>query len=298
MKTAVSGGTRARTGTDDAYFEPTRSKQQASFRALRRALDLSLATGSHGLSLMGSGDWNDGMNRLVIRARRERMVDVVSDCHAFRIRNCGTGAGRKRARHPLARAHYPTESCGGSEGWTGRGTGAPISMMHAPGFCRNAECRIDSIAQSWGVISGAAGAERAQRAMNSVQEYLVRYGDLVLLFTPLSTRRAGSGLYQELSPGVRENGGQYTHAAIWSVIAFAMLGEGDEAAELLRILNPIKRTATRTGVYAIRSNRMCWRRISMLSHLTYDEVDGPVHGAAGWFYRAGMEWILGYRSVR
>ena len=89
--------------------------------------------------------------------------------------------------------------------------------------------------------------------MNSVQEFLVRYGDLVLLFTPpFDKTEQDPGYIKSYPPGVRENGGQYTHAAIWSVIAFAMLGEGDEAAELLRILNPINRTSTRTGVYAYK----------------------------------------------
>jgi cyclic beta-1,2-glucan synthetase len=183
-----------------------------------------------------------------------------------------------------------------AEGWDGAwyrrayfDDGTPL------GSAANVECRIDSIAQSWGVISGAAGAERAQRAMNSVQEYLVRYGDLVLLFTPPFDKTGQDpGYIKSYPPGVRENGGQYTHAAIWSVIAFAMLGEGDEAEELLRILNPINRTATRTGVYAYKVEPYV---------LAADIYAEPPHvrrggwtwytGAAGWFYRAGMEWILG-----
>jgi cyclic beta-1,2-glucan synthetase len=184
-----------------------------------------------------------------------------------------------------------------AEGWDGAwyrrayfDDGTPL------GSATNAECRIDSIAQSWGVISGAAETERAQRAMNSVREYLVRYGDdLVLLFTPpFDKTERDPGYIKSYPPGVRENGGQYTHAAIWSVIAFAMLGEGDQAAELLRMLNPINRTATRTGVYAYKVEPYV---------LAADIYAEPPHtrrggwtwytGAAGWYYRAGLESILG-----
>ncbi len=164
------------------------------------------------------------------------------------------------------------------------------------GSAANAECRIDSIAQSWGVISDAANDERARRAMNSVREYLVRYGDdLVLLFTPpFDKTERNPGYIKSYPPGVRENGGQYTHAAIWSAIAYAMLGEGDQAAELLRMLNPINRTATRTGVYAYKVEPYV---------LAADIYAEPPHvrrggwtwytGSAGWFYRAGVESSLG-----
>ncbi|MGZ4956634.1 MAG: GH36-type glycosyl hydrolase domain-containing protein, partial [Methylobacter sp.] len=154
----------------------------------------------------------------------------------------------------------------------------------------------DSIAQSWAVISGGAETERAQRGMNSVQEYLVRYGDdLMLLFTPpFNKTERDPGYIKSYPPGVRENGGQYTHAAVWSVIAYAMLGEGDQAAELLRMLNPIKRSSTRTGIYAYKVEPY------VLSADIYSE--GPharrggwtwYTGAAGWYYRAGLEWVLG-----
>jgi len=283
---------------DDAYFEPTRSKQQASlFEHCARALDLSLATGSHGLSLMGSGDWNDGMNRVGNQGKGESvwltwfLIATLSE-FATVAQARGENERAIRWREHTTQLKAAVEAEGWDGAWYRRAyfdDGTPL------GSAANAECRIDSIAQSWGVISGAAGAERAQRAMNSVQEYLVRYGDLVLLFTPpFDKTEQDPGYIKSYPPGVRENGGQYTHAAIWSVIAFAMLGEGDEAAELLRILNPIKRTATRTGVYAYKVEPYV---------LAADIYAEPPHvrrggwtwytGAAGWFYRAGMEWILG-----
>ena len=283
---------------DDAYFEPTRSKQQASlFEHCARALDLSLATGSHGLSLMGSGDWNDGMNRVGNQGKGESvwltwfLIATLSE-FATVAQARGENERAIRWREHTTQLKAAVEAEGWDGAWYRRAyfdDGTPL------GSAANAECRIDSIAQSWGVISGAAGAERAQRAMNSVQEYLVRYGDLVLLFTPPFDKTEQDPAYiKSYPPGVRENGGQYTHAAIWYVIAFAMLGEGDEAAELLRILNPIKRTATRTGVYAYKVEPYV---------LAADIYAEPPHvrrggwtwytGAAGWFYRAGMEWILG-----
>jgi len=129
-----------------------------------------------------------------------------------------------------------------------------------------------------------------------VREYLIRDGDdLVLLFTPpFDKTERDPGYIKSYPPGVRENGGQYTHAAVWSVIAYAMLGEGEQAVDLLRMLNPINRTATRTGVYSYKVEPYV---------LAADIYSAPPHarrggwtwytGASSWFYRAGMEWVLG-----
>lgn len=283
---------------DDAYFEPVQSARQATlFEHCALALDLSLETGSHGLPLMGSGDWNDGMNRVGNQGRGESVwlawfliATLPEFAGVAETRGENERAMRWRKHAAQLKAAVETEGWDGA--WYRRAyfdDGSPL------GSAANVECRIDSIAQSWGVISGAAETERAQRAMKSVQEYLVRYGDLVLLFTPpFDKTDRDPGYIKSYPPGVRENGGQYTHAAIWSVIAFAMLGEGDEAVELLRILNPINRTATRTGVYAYKVEPYV---------LAADIYAEPPHvrrggwtwytGASGWFYRAGMEWILG-----
>ena len=284
---------------DDAYFEPSQSTQQATlFEHCARALDLSLATGRHGLPLMGSGDWNDGMNRVGFEGQGESvwlawflLVTLSEFASVAEARGDYERANRWREHDIRLKAAVEAEGWDGA--WYRRAyfdDGSPL------GSAANAECRIDSIAQSWGVISSAAESGRAQRAMNSVREYLVRYGDdLVLLFTPPFDRtERDPGYIKSYPPGVRENGGQYTHAAIWSVIAYAMLGDGDQAADLLRMLNPIKRTATRTGVYAYKVEPYV---------LAADIYAEPPHvrrggwtwytGAAGWFYRAGLEWILG-----
>ena len=284
---------------DDAYFHPTESLQQASlFEHCARALDLSLSIGSHGLPLMGSGDWNDGMNRVAHLGQGESVWlawFLIATLSEFAV-IAETRGETERANRWLGHAKQlklAVEAEGWDGGWYRRAyfdDGTPL------GSAINAECRIDSIAQSWGVMSGAADTERALRAMNSVKEYLVRYGDdLVLLFTtPFDKTERDPGYIKSYPPGVRENGGQYTHAAIWSVMAYAMLGEGDQALELLRMLNPIKRTASRTGVYAYKVEPY------VLAADIYAESPHARRGgwtwytgAAGWFYRAGLESILG-----
>ena len=286
---------------DDAYFEPTRSLQQVSlFEHCARALDISLKIGSHGLPLMGSGDWNDGMNRVGNQGKGESvwmawfLIATLSEfatvAEAYRDKE---RAIRWREHATKLKAAVEAEAWDGA--WYRR---AYFDDGTALGSATNTECRIDSIAQSWSVISGAADTERAKRAMNSVREYLVRYGDdLILLLTPpFDKTERDPGYIKSYPPGIRENGGQYTHAAIWAVIAYAMLGEGDQAAELLHMLNPINRTATRTGVYAYKVEPYV---------LAADIYAEPPHtrrggwtwytGASGWYYRAGLEWILGLK---
>ncbi len=286
---------------EDAYFEPNQSIQEATlYEHCVRALDYSLTTGAHGLPLIGSGDWNDGMNRVGREGRGESIwlawfLIATLDEFAKLAEARGEQQTANRWRDHISKLKIAVEAEGWDGAWYRRAyfdDGTPL------GSAINAECRIDSIAQSWAVISGAADSERAQRAMHSVREYLVRLGDdLMLLFTPpFDKTERDPGYIKGYPPGVRENGGQYTHAAIWSVIAFAMLGEGDQAVELLRMLNPIKRTSTRTGLYAYKVEPYV---------LAADIYSEPPHvrrggwtwytGAAGWFYRAGVETILGFQ---
>ncbi|QWF72396.1 phosphorylase [Methylomonas paludis] len=284
---------------EDAYFLPTVSVEHAGlYEHCRRAIDLSLSTGRHGLPLIGSGDWNDGMNRVGREGQGESIWlawFLIATLKQFipLAESHGDHASAERWQQHITQLKLAVEAEGWDGAWYRRAyfdDGSPL------GSAANAECRIDSIAQSWAVISGAADGERAERAMQSVKEYLVRYGDdLVLLFTPpFDKTERDPGYIKSYPPGVRENGGQYTHAAIWSVIAYAMLGEGDQAEELLRLLNPIKRTSSRTGVYAYKVEPYV---------LAADIYSEPPHvrrggwtwytGAAGWFYRAGLESILG-----
>jgi cyclic beta-1,2-glucan synthetase len=163
---------------------------------------------------------------------------------------------------------------------------------------QNDECRIDSIVQSWSVISGAAESYRAQRAMTAVEEYLIRRGDgLVILFTPPFDRgKLDPGYIKGYVPGVRENGGQYTHAALWTLIAFAILGDGERAGELFSLLNPVNHSSTRAGLH----------KYKVEPYVAVGDVYAvPPHtgrggwtwytGSAGWMYRAGLESILGFK---
>lgn len=166
------------------------------------------------------------------------------------------------------------------------------------GSVQNDECRIDSIVQSWSVISGGAESYRAVRAMAAVEEYLIRRGDgLVILFTPpFDKGKLDPGYIKGYVPGVRENGGQYTHAALWTLIAFAILGDGERAGELFSLLNPVNHSSTRAGLH----------KYKVEPYVAVGDVYAvPPHtgrggwtwytGSAGWMYRAGLESILGFK---
>jgi cyclic beta-1,2-glucan synthetase len=285
----------------DAYFQPERSAESASlFEHCARAIDRSLAVGSHGLPLIGSGDWNDGMNRVGHEGRGES-VWLAWFLHTVLAAFAPLAEGRgDRRRAERWRAHMKSlrralERDGWDGDWYRRAffdDGTPL------GSAINAECRIDSIAQSWSVLSGAANPVHARRAMAAVEEYLIRRGDgLVLLFTPpFDHSDVDPGYVKGYVPGIRENGGQYTHGGIWSVLAFAALGEGDKAGELFSILNPINHASTRAGVhrYKVEPYVMAADIYAEPSHVGRGGWTWYT-GSAGWMYQAGVESILGFR---
>ena len=168
------------------------------------------------------------------------------------------------------------------------------------GSVLGSECRIDSIAQSWAVLSSAADPARSLRAMASVEEYLVRReDDLVLLFTPPFDRTPlDPGYIKGYPPGIRENGGQYTHAAIWTAMAFAQLGDGDKAAEILAMLNPIQRSSTRAALhrYKVEPYVVCADVYAEPQHVGRGGWTWYT-GSAGWMYRAALESILGFHVI-
>jgi cyclic beta-1,2-glucan synthetase len=285
----------------EAYFEPTVSTERASlFEHGARAIDRSLAVGAHGLPLMGSGDWNDGMNRVGPKGSGESVW-----LGWFLFATLGQWAPIAAARGETARAERWSAHAAAlrealeAHGWDGDwyrrayfDDGTPL------GSAENAECRIDSIAQSWAVLSGAADPNRAARAMGAVEEYLVhRDQALVLLFTPPFARpRRDPGYIRAYPPGIRENGGQYTHGAIWAIMAFAALGDGDRVGELFSILNPVNHASTRAGLYRYRVEPY------VVAADVYAEAPHIGRGgwtwytgSAGWMYRAGIEWLLGFR---
>ncbi len=288
-------------GQDESYFQPRISSERGTlFEHCARALDRSLSVGAHGLPLMGTGDWNDGMNRVGQEGRGESVwLGWFLHTTLWEFARLADARG-EHARAAAWRDHvHALKASLEAHAWDGDwyrrayfDDGTPL------GSVANAECRIDSIAQSWGVISGAAEPARAARAMAAVEEYLVRRDqELILLFAPPFDRAAlDPGYIKGYPPGVRENGGQYTHAAIWAVMAFAALGDGDKANELFSILNPINRASTRAGVHRYKVEPYV---AAADVYAEYPHVGRGgwtwYTGSAGWMYRAGLEWLLGFR---
>jgi cyclic beta-1,2-glucan synthetase len=284
----------------EAYGLPFVSHEIASvFEHSLRAIDRSMKYGAHGLPLMGSGDWNDGMNRVGHKGRGESvwlgwfLVVVLNEF--------GTVCDR-RGRAELAQ-RYRNEArwlTGMLElAWDGDwyrrayfDDGTPL------GSAQNEECRIDSLTQSWAVLSQTAQPRRAARAMEAVRAHLVRRdAQIVLLLTPPFDRMAHDpGYIKGYLPGVRENGGQYTHAAIWTVIALARQGLGDEAMELFHMINPVNHMRTPEDVERYRAEPYA---------VAADVYAHPMHlgrggwtwytGSAGWMYQAAIEALLGLR---
>jgi cyclic beta-1,2-glucan synthetase len=294
-------GPALREGETDAFFQPTVSDERATlFEHCARALDQSLALGSHGLPLIGTGDWNDGMNQVGAQGKGES-IWLGWFLHAALTGFARLADGRdqqERAANWLRHAAAVGEALE-RDGWDGDwyrrayfDDGTPL------GSASNDECRIDSIAQSWSVIARGANPIRSARAMEAVEKYLVRRDDgLVLLFTPpFDQTPHDPGYIKGYPPGIRENGGQYTHGAIWSVIAFAMLGDGDKSGELFSILNPINHATTPDAVhrYKVEPYVVCADLYSMPPHVGRGGWTWYT-GSAGWLYRAGLEWILGFR---
>jgi cyclic beta-1,2-glucan synthetase len=285
----------------ESYFEPRESDERATlFEHCARALDHSLAVGSHGLPLMGTGDWNDGMNEVGAGGRGESVwlgwfLHAVLSEWADLADARGEGKRAERWRGHVSALKESLEREAWDGGWYRRAyfdDGTPL------GSAVNDACRIDSITQSWSVISAAGDPARRERAMASVDEHLVRRADrVVLLLTPPFDRTSlEPGYIKGYVPGVRENGGQYTHAAIWSAIAFAALGDGDKAAELVAMLNPINHASTAAGVdrYKVEPYVIAADVYTEAPHVGRGGWTWYT-GSAGWMYRAGLESILGFR---
>ena len=288
-------------GEHDAYFQPVLAEEVASmFEHCARGLDRALAVGAHGLPLIGTGDWNDGMNRVGERGQGES-VWLGWFLHAALAAFAPLASGRgdlARAARWLSHAsalRTALERHGWDGDWYRRGyfdDGTPL------GTSTGDECRIDAIAQSWAVISGAADPARAVRAMSALEERLIRSDDglALLLAPPFDRTPLDPGYIKGYPPGIRENGGQYTHAAAWSVIAFAALGQADKAAGLFSLVNPINHASTRAEVqrYKVEPYAVAADVYSTLPHVGRGGWTWYT-GSAGWLYRAGLEAILGFR---
>jgi cyclic beta-1,2-glucan synthetase len=288
-------------GAHDSFFNPTVSDETGTlFEHCARALDRSLALGGHGLPLIGTGDWNDGMNRVGEQGRGES-VWLGWFLHAVLAAFAPLASARSepiraeawRAHASLLQASLEGEAWDGD--WYRRAffdDGTPL------GTAAGEECRIDSIAQSWAVLSGAAAPERAARAMAAVEHTLLRpaEGLALLLAPPFDKTPLDPGYIKGYPPGIRENGGQYTQAALWSVIAFAELGEGDKATGLFALLNPINHALNRADVhrYKVEPYVIAADVYAAAPHIGRGGWTWYT-GSAGWMQRAGIESILGLR---
>jgi cyclic beta-1,2-glucan synthetase len=287
-------------GQSETYMLPRTSDEQASvFEHSIRAIRRAMRYGAHGLPLIGSGDWNDGMNRVGHEGRGESvwlgwfLVTVLNDFAPL----CEQRGQDELAQRYRDEARWLTGmlELAWDGDWYRRAyfdDGTPL------GSVQNVECKLDSLTQSWAVLAGTSQPVRAQRAMNAVRTHLMRRdAEIVLLLTPPFDRMSHDpGYIKGYLPGIRENGGQYTHAVAWSIIALARLGMGDEAMELFHMINPINHMRTAGGAENYRVEPYA---------IAADVYAHPMHvgrggwtwytGSAGWVYQAAIRWLLGMR---
>jgi cyclic beta-1,2-glucan synthetase len=284
----------------EVYDLPEVSPERASvYQHCLRALRRACTTGGHGLPLIGTGDWNDGMNRVGVEGRGESVWlawFLIATLRSFAERSETRGEVavaaelRRQADDYLA----AVEKHGWDGAWYRRAyfdDGTPLGSLGSD------ECRIDSIAQSWSVISGAGDPARQVQAMDSLEKYLVREdGRLLMLLTPpFDTTAQDPGYIKGYLPGVRENGAQYTHAALWAVLATALRGKGDRAFELFQMLNPLTHAQTPEEVETYKVEPY----VVAADVYTAEGQLGRggwtwYTGSASWMYRVGLEGILGF----
>ena len=286
-------------GAHDDFFLPQVSDTHESlFEHCARGLDQAITlTGENGMPLIGTGDWNDGMNRVGEGGRGTSVwlgwLLIATVNSMAPLADMRDPARAKRWRAHAQSVLQAIESHGWDGAWYRRGTFDDGTIL---GSATSDECRIDSIAQSWAVLSGAADPARARIAMASMTEHLVRRDPgLALLFTPPFDRTSmDPGYIKGYPPGLRENGGQYSHAAMWAVLAQAKLGDGDAAHGLFAMLNPINHalTAQDADRYKVEPYVVAADVYSTAPH----EGRGGwtwYTGSAGWMHRAGIEGLLG-----
>ncbi|AMK22921.1 MULTISPECIES: GH36-type glycosyl hydrolase domain-containing protein [Sphingomonadaceae] len=282
-----------------ARFDVT-EERRTLFEHCERALEWGHRLGSHGLPLIGSGDWNDGMNRVGDQGRGESVWlawFLIATIDGF------VGLCSRLERSDLAERWKPRAAAlakaAEQSAWDGEWYLRAFDDDGRPwGSATDTECQIDSIAQSWAVLSGAGSRERIARAMAAAQQHLVRDDDRLvrLLSPPFDTTPRDPGYIKAYPPGIRENGGQYTHAAAWLGIALARLGDGEGAMRVFDRINPINQTRSAEDV----------ARYRVEPYVVAGDVGGtPPHvgrggwswytGAAGWTWRLAVEEILGLR---
>jgi cyclic beta-1,2-glucan synthetase len=287
---------------EDSYYDlPARSEESATlYDHCVRAIEHGLRLGEHGLPLMGSGDWNDGMNLVGHQGKGESvwlaffLYDVLMRFRDLALRR-RDDAFADRCAAEAARLRDNIDRHGWDGEWYRRAyfdSGAPL------GSSTNPECQIDSLPQSWSVLSGAGDAQRARQALEALDKRLVRrdLGLIQLFDPPFDKSDLEPGYVKGYVPGVRENGGQYTHAAIWAVMAFAAAGDVERAWELFALLNPVRHGDGEAAIATYKVEPYV---------VAADVYANPQHagrggwtwytGSAGWMYRLAVESLLGLR---
>lgn len=289
-------------GDEHERYEPTViSTESASvYEHCVRAIERASRYGEHGIPLIGIGDWNDGMNSVGDEGKGESVWLGWFLCEVLRLFAdvCDRRGDVERADLYRSRAGAIAEAVN-KHAWDGEWYRRAFTDEGAwLGTVSGNECRIDAIAQSWSVISGAAPTERARQAMQSFDRELVDRTIAVarLLAPPFDKTEPNPGYIQGYPPGIRENGAQYTHGVIWSIIAWCKLGEGNKAFELFHMLNPITHAQSPAEVRKYAGEPY----VMAADVYTRDPVKGRAGwtwytGASGWMYQAGIEWILGLR---
>jgi cellobiose phosphorylase len=285
---------------EEAYYDlPNRAEESATlYQHCVRAIERGLSFGEHGLPLIGCGDWNDGMNRVGKEGRGESvwlaffLYDVLTQ-FAELARVHRDPVFGKRCLTEAHRLQQNIELYAWDGGWYRRAyfdNGEPL------GSITNPECQIDSLPQSWSVISGGGDAQRSRQAMNAVNERLVRRdAGLIQLFDPPFDKSSlDPGYVKGYMPGVRENGGQYTHGAIWTAMAFALMGEHERAWELFSLLNPIHHGGApeQIATYKVEPYVVAADVYAVAPHVGRGGWTWYT-GSASWMYRLIVETLLG-----
>jgi N,N'-diacetylchitobiose phosphorylase len=288
---------------DELFMVPEDSGTAGSvFEHCCRSIDRSLTAGVHGIPLMGSGDWNDGMNRV---GREGKGESVWLGFFLFAIleefipiaESRGDGARVTTYRSYREKLGDALNAAGWDGGWYRRAfydDGTPLGTAAA------GECRIDAIAQAWSVMSGAAPADRAEIALDAMEQHLVSENEkLIRLLTPAFDETPHDpGYIKGYLPGVRENGGQYTHGVLWGVRALAEMGRTERATKLLEMLSPIThgRTPDEIEVYRVEPYVIAADVYGVAPHVGRGGWTWYT-GSAGWMYRVALESLLGLTMV-
>ncbi|MDO9182952.1 MAG: protein ndvB, partial [Bacteriovorax sp.] len=288
---------------EDSYFTPETTEESATlYEHCARALDHSLKLGEHNLPLMGGGDWNDGMNKVGHEGKGESVW--LAWFLIFNLKNFSKIAESRgeKPRGEIWKSHIVKIKKGIDENaWDGQWYRRAFYDDGTPmGSAENSECRIDSLAQTWSIISGAGDFNKSLQAMESVEKNLVKQneGIILLLTPPFNKSSQNPGYIKGYIPGVRENGGQYTHAAIWCIQAYIGIGKSKRAVELFSMINPINHSLSKLEAMRYKVEPFViaadvyseWPHIGRGGWTWYT-------GSAGWMYTTGIESVLGFQLI-